>query len=256
MILALCGTSEGRELIEKLSKKQLQVLATVTTAYGGKLLKIDLPVEVLEDKLDKEKMTALIEEKKITMIVDVTHPFAENISKLALEISKEKALSYFRYERQETIKEKYQSESILIAEDFHHAADLAKDFDGKIFLTIGSNQLPIFLEKIEANRLVARVLPLWEIIKNCEAYGFTPDNLIAMKGPFNKEINQQMFQSYGASVVVTKDSGSAGGTGEKIAAAEALKIPVILLKRPSISYGETYNNLDNLVNKIASFYEK
>ncbi|AOY75469.1 cobalt-precorrin-6A reductase [Clostridium formicaceticum] len=256
MILALCGTSEGRALVEKLLEKKLEVIATVTTAYGGQLLKEDSRAEVLEEKLDVAKMRELIEEKNIQQVIDITHPYAENISRLAMEVCREKELSYFRYERPETQWQEKENNHLYWAKDFSHAATMAKNFEGKIFLTIGSNQLPIFVETIEVKRLVARVLPLSSVIRSCETYGFTPDNLIAMKGPFNKELNKQMFKSYGANVVITKDSGKAGGTEEKILAAQELNIPIILVKKPTISYGEVDDDIDVLVNKIASIYSK
>ncbi|AKL93583.1 cobalt-precorrin-6A reductase CbiJ [Clostridium aceticum] len=256
MILALCGTSEGRELVEKLLEKKLEVIATVTTTYGGQLLKKGFQVEVLEEKLDKDKMKELIEKKNIQQVVDITHPYAENISRLAMEVCREKKLFYFRYERPETQCYEEEGKKLYWANDFYHAANVAKDFEGKIFLTIGSNQLPIFTKEIEVNKLVARVLPLSSVIKGCEDQGFTPDNLIAMKGPFNKELNKQMFKAYEAAVVVTKDSGKAGGTEEKIAAAKELNIPVILVKKPSIAYGEVDHDIDALVNKITSIYSK
>ncbi|SDJ81265.1 precorrin-6A reductase [Natronincola ferrireducens] len=253
MILALCGTSEGRELVAKLLEKQLKVLTTVTTGYGAKLLREGMGVEVLEGRLDKEKMKALVNNKGLEYIVDITHPYAENISRLAIEVAKEEKIHYLRYERKATSSE---DKHILLAKDFDEAAKLAKSFRGNIFLTVGSNHIPTFLREVDVNRLVARVLPLSTIVQACEDQGFTPDNLIAMKGPFNEEMNKQMFETYRAAVIVTKDSGKAGGTEEKIAAAKTLNLPVILVKKPSISYGEVYDDMDSLVHKIASIRSK
>lgn len=256
MILALCGTTEGRELVKRLCQQRIPVIATVTTEYGEKLLKEDLDIEILKGKLDEKKMKALIEERNIKQVLDITHPYAENISKLALKVSKEKNIKYLRYERQDTSYKEDEETCVLLADDFHHAARMAKKFDGKIFLTIGSNQIPAFLQEIEVERLVARVLPLSTIVKGCEERGFTPNNLIAMKGPFNKEINLQMFKNYNATVIVAKDSGKTGGTEEKIEAARELNIPVILIKKPSLQYENIYRDMDLLMNKITSIYSK
>ena len=254
MILALCGTTEGRELVKRLSEKNIPLIATVTTEYGSKLLQENMDIEILTEKLDKNRMKELIAKRNVKEILDITHPYAENISKLALEVSKEANIDYYRYERQDTIYTGDSDEDIIWADDFYHAAKIASEIDGKIFLTIGSNQIPIFLEKIKADRLIARVLPLSNIVKLCEQRGFTPDNLIAMKGPFNKEMNIQMFRNYNASVIVAKDSGKTGGTDEKIQAARDLNLPVILVKKPTIEYENLYKNMNLLVDKIASLY--
>ncbi|MCC5911100.1 MAG: cobalt-precorrin-6A reductase [Clostridiaceae bacterium] len=248
MILALCGTSEGTEVITELLKKDLKVIATVTTAYGANLLKKNSNIQVLEEKLNRDRLHQLLEEEPIKKVIDITHPYAENISKLALEVCREKKVTYLRYERPQG---NYENENnIVMAEDFYDAADKAKEVRGKIFLTVGSNQLPIFTEKIPVKQLVARVLPMSNIIKKCEDQGFTPDNLIAMKGPFSEEINYHMFKVYDASIIITKDSGTAGGTEEKIHAAQALNIPIILVKRPQINYGEVFWDLEELMKRL------
>ena len=56
-----------------------------------------------------------------------------------------------------------------------------------------------------------------------------PSHILAMQGPFSKELNAAMLRSTGAAYMVTKASGSAGGFEEKIAAAaETGAVPVIL----------------------------
>ena len=250
MILALCGTREGREIVKRLSLENIPIIATVTTEYGAKL--IDESIEVIKDKLDEEKMKTLIKERNIDTILDITHPYAENISKLALKVTNAENIKYIRYERQDSGYSSKDNSLILWADDFYEAAQMAKKFEGNIFLTIGSNQIPIFLKEIEVNRLIARVLPLGKIVKLNEERGFTPDNLIAMKGPFNKEINIQMFKTYGASVIVAKDSGKTGGTEEKIEAAMELGIPIILVKKPKLDYENIYSDMNLLIKDIIS----
>ena len=59
--------------------------------------------------------------------------------------------------------------------------------------------------------------------------GFEGKNLIAMQGPFSKELNAAMLRQYDCRYLVTKDSGKAGGFEEKIqAATECGAIPVII----------------------------
>ncbi|WP_026477244.1 precorrin-6A reductase [Alkaliphilus transvaalensis] len=248
MILALCGTSEGRQLLAGLSNKLIPVVATVTTPYGVKCLEGITNIEVLETKLDEGALHELIDTKKIKYILDVSHPYAENISKLAMKVSEEKGIQYLRYERQNT--EIPQGDHVIIAEDYHHAAQLAKNYPNKVFLTTGSNHIPLFVKEIGAERLIARVLPTSSVIKRCEDYGLTPHNLIGMKGPFTGEMNQVMFGIEDVSVIITKDSGEAGGTEEKISAAQIVGKPIIIIKRPQITYGNVYHDLNFLISDL------
>ncbi len=249
MILALCGTVEGKILLEKLTKEFSMVMATVTTPYGVKCLGEKYPnVEVLQRKLQQEELNQLIDEKPIKTIIDVSHPYAQQISTIAIEACKEKGIAYLRYEREAT--NLMENPHVIKAEDFNHAVELAKGFKGKIFLTIGSNHISLFTKEISVNRLIVRVLPTSNVLKLCEEQGLSPDNIIAMKGPFSEELNRVMFSMDNISVVVTKDSGGAGGTEEKINAAKSLGIPIILVKRPNLTYGMVYHNLDDLVRAI------
>jgi len=93
-------------------------------------------------------------------------------------------------------------------------------------------------------------LPVSKVLLLCEELGLNPDNIIAMKGPFSEEMNRAMFAMQDVSVVVTKDSGGAGGTLDKIRAAKAAGIPVIVVKRPTIDYGEVYRDMLELINTL------
>lgn len=249
MILALCGTIEGERLIKKLLENQYKIMATVTTEYGAKCLgAYGHQVQVLEGKLTELQIRELVSSQQIQGIVDVTHPFAMKISAMAMETAKAYGIPYLRYER---ARVQYNKDSLIQeAADFHEAARLAGTMGERIFLTIGSNHLGVFVNALGVNRLVARVLPFASIIKACEGYGFTPDNIIAMKGPFSEAMNRLMFTEYQAHVVVTKDSGRAGGTEEKLKAAKALHLPVIMVKRPEIDYGKAFDCIEDLIQQL------
>jgi len=49
-----------------------------------------------------------------------------------------------------------------------------------------------------------------------------------------------LFKMYKASVIVTKDSGKAGGTATKIDAALSLKIPIVIVKSNTQDFQPCY----------------
>ena len=73
--------------------------------------------------------------------------------------------------------------------------------------------------------MFARVLSIQNVIETCRMLGFEGKNLIAMQGPFSKELNAAMLRQYDCRYLVTKDSGKAGGFEEKIQAAREIWIP-------------------------------
>ena len=74
------------------------------------------------------------------------------------------------------------------------------------------------------------------MIKSSTAWhelGSHSSNMIAMQGPFSKELTREMLLSQNISIMVTKDSGREGGFDEKVAAARELGIKIVVIARPS-----------------------
>ena len=56
-------------------------------------------------------------------------------------------------------------------------------------------------------------------------------NLCGMQGPFSKEFNIAQFKETGAVILVTKESGNAGGFLEKTDAARECGMKIVVLAR-------------------------
>jgi precorrin-3B C17-methyltransferase len=57
-----------------------------------------------------------------------------------------------------------------------------------------------------------------------------------MQGPFTQAFNEALWRDWAIDCVVTKDSGDAGGYQAKVAATQSLAIPLLVVKRPKLSY--------------------
>ncbi|OCL26134.1 precorrin-6x reductase [Orenia metallireducens] len=245
MILVLAGTKESREIIKRLQEINQPLIASVVSDYGYQLL-AESGIEVIQEKLTSEKMERLVKEKDITKIVDTTHPFAQEVSLTAIEVAQSLEIDYLRFEREGL--EFADNESVIRVDSYEEAAKKAKNFN-RILLTIGSRRLHYFVEELEnwQERLVARVLPNWKFIKEANDLGFTPKNLIAMQGPFTKELNQRLLKDYQIDVLVTKASGKVGGLNTKLEAALELGVKVILIERPAIDYPKVVRDIESLI---------
>ncbi len=249
-IMVIAGTKDARKVAELLLSTGRRVLATVTTPYGRELLSHFPGLEVHEGKLSEEAMKTLVLEKGIEMVVDASHPFAEEVSRNAMKVCRETGVVYLRFEREETPWENLAD--VMPVYSFEEGAEVMEEVlireTGNAFLAIGTNHLPMFTEKSEKlrHRIFARVLPDSRMVARCEAAGLPTGNILAMKGPFSESLNLEMMKHCQASVLVTKESGDTGGTREKLQAAQKLGIPVILVKRPRINYPEQVNSLEAL----------
>ena len=232
MILVLGGTKDARIVVEMLATRGRQVLASAATAYGGELLAGAGATLVSDRPLGRQELAELMDDHKIRMVVDATHPYAVAISAMAMDLCGEKGIPYHRYQRPETILPEHPL--VTFACSYEEAAERAAEIGEVIFLTTGSKTLDTFIKaaRVLERRVVARVLPDPQVLARCLTLGLTPADIVAAQGPFSRDLNRALFQHYGARVVVTKDSGPVGGTAEKIEAALGLDIPVVVVGRP------------------------
>ena len=67
-----------------------------------------------------------------------------------------------------------------------------------------------------------------------------------MKGPFTEEINIATYRQYDIDLLITKESGVAGGFLEKINACKALNIPAVIITRKQIDYPKVINRIEDI----------
>ncbi|MER0285533.1 MULTISPECIES: precorrin-6A reductase [unclassified Clostridioides] len=244
MILILGGTSDSLFICDKINELKQPYILSVTTDYGKELAQRHTD-NIILGKLGQEEMLKFIKDNHIVKIIDATHPYAVEVSKNAMYCSKLLNVEYIRFERKSLIEE-INYDNKFIVDTIEEACKIANKIGKNIFIGTGSKNLNRFVEEINDKNLVVRVLPTSEVILSCEKLGLNADNIIAMKGPFSQCINEETYKHYGIDLVITKESGIAGGFLEKVNACKSFNIPVIIIKRESINY----ENVINDVNKI------
>lgn len=250
MILVLAGTSDARELAEKIKLAGYPLLATVVTDNAAKSLEeAGIPVQV--GRLNAEQIRQLIEAKGVQCVVDASHPFAEEASRNAIAGAQAAQVPYIRYERESS--DAPQSEKLIVVEDYVQAAELAAEKKGVIMLTTGSKTLQIFTDRLLGlpdTTLVARMLPRVDNMIKCEELGLEQKNIVAMQGPFSKELNKALYAHYGVTLMITKESGKAGAFDEKVEAALEMGIETIVIGRPRIEYGIRFSDYDSVLRQL------
>ena len=130
--------------------------------------------------------------------------------------------------------------SVVLTDAARAAAYLA-DRPGRVLLATGAKELPAFAA-LDPARLYPRVLPTLAGIAACEAAGIPHRNILAMQGPFTKELNAALLHQFHIDYMVTKDGGAAGGFAEKAEAAARCGVQLIVLRRPDDA-GETTDTI-------------
>lgn len=257
MILILGGTSDSRELIKKLSEQKNKFIICTVTDYGGDLANDSAGVaEILKGRLEEGDLVKLIISKKIRILIDATHPFADIASANARNACLQTGIQYLRFERPSLVLPK--QPLIHPVGDYDQAAIKAAELaERTIFVTTGTKTLPIFTRaayKVD-KRVVARILPNSNGLKLCHDLGIYPSETIAIQGPFSTAMNKLLLTEFKADVLVTKESGIVGGTDTKIEAALELSVPVVVINRPPAP-AEVINSIETLLAKIMLCEEK
>lgn len=250
-LMVMAGTSDARRIIKKLSGS-FSILATATTSHGAELARSSGADKVLQGRFNSQKLADIINEYYIEILIDATHPFASEATKNAIMAADAAMIKYMRFERKPL--DIPENDLIHRVHSFEEAAlKTLKITDGRVFHLAGVMTLHHLTERIDPDRIVARVLPSIYSLKKCLELGLPASNIIAMEGIFSKEFNQALMEEYDVSLVVTKESGDAGGTPSKIEAALELGIPVIMVMRPEVEElagKNVFNDVDAIYREI------
>lgn len=236
-LCVFAGTSEGRKLVEFLSRQNAEVTACVATDYGETLLPNCENVLIHAHPMLRDEMRAMMLREKFDLVVDATHPYAVSITESISTVCGETGTEYLRLQRAGGDM----PEDAIYVESLDAAIEYLGQTRGNILLTTGSKQLKSFaaLEGF-AERAYARVLPMQASLDICAEVGLTPSHIIAMQGPFSTEMNVAMLRAVKAKYMVSKDSGSAGGFEEKAAAARIAGAKLVVIGRPPQHEGTDY----------------
>ncbi len=231
--LILGGTSEAEALARKLAAQGKHFYLSVATEYGAELFEPWVPEgHLLCTRFTKEGLRDFVRTKGIRRLIDCTHPYAQEITRLAQEVAREEGLEYVSLVRQDTSLP-LKGEKILQVGDLCEAAKKIKALGlRRILFTTGSKDLS-FVPLLTDREVFVRVLPYEESIKACLAAGLPRHRILALQGPFSKEFNLALIREYKLEALVTKASGKAGGFPEKLSACREANIWAIVLKKSS-----------------------
>ena len=230
-LMVLAGTEDGRRLAYEFQKQGHEVLVSTLTEYGAEIAE-GQGLKTRSGALDEAEFRATLKEHETQVLIDATHPYAQNIRSLAQRVSSECNISYFRWERPQG---EYPDHPLIhFVRDIDAAASLASQLGKRIFLSTGSRNLTSWMSvpEFKHREVFVRVLPTAQVLSQCEEVELKPYQIIAMQGPFTREFNEVLWKQLKIDVVVTKESGSIGGSEDKVQSCLNLNIPVIILERP------------------------
>ncbi|MBU3137744.1 cobalt-precorrin-6A reductase [Clostridium gasigenes] len=254
MIGFILGTSEGKKFLSLINEYTEDIIVSTATEYGGELLS-DYKVKHINTKpLDKDGLNKLIKDFNIKVLVDASHPYAEIVSKNAMESCKESNIEYIRYERLGALS-KENSKNIIRVKSYEELETVINNIPGNILNTTGSKNIGKILSLNIENRVIHRILPSWQILKEVLELGVEVSDVVAIKGPIGYELNKGFIYQDNIKAIITKDSGVQGGVLEKLKATTDTNIKLIVIEKTKIEYGQVFNKEEEIVNYLKIKYK-
>ena len=189
-----------------------------------------------------------LQEMKIDILIDATHPFAHQISENAAAATWEVGIPRLMVIRPPW--QKLETDNWLEVENNLDAANALENQSQRVFLTIGRQEIGTFAH-------LHKIWFLMRMIDPPNADVIVPPGLILYdRGPFTLTSEEEILLKYNIDTIVSKNSGGSA-TYPKIIAAQKLGIKVVMVKRPPVPSGEQVPDVDAavqwLLNKLTPF---
>ncbi len=169
----------------------------------------------LADYLVKEHIAALI---------DATHPFARAISENATAAARKTGVPFVVLRRSPWVA--VAGDCWTEVGDVGEAVRALGQESRRVFVALGRNELAPFVEAPQHHYLVRSVEPVDPpLAVPCATY-------VTGRGPFSETDDRALMAAHRIDAVVAKNSGGEATYG-KIAAARALGIEAVMLRRPA-----------------------
>lgn len=236
-ILILGGINEALWLTKQLCKTPHQVIYSL----AGKGEVADLPCEVRVGGFNGvDGLADYLRSQEIDLLIDATHPYAENISLNAWHAASLANIKLWAYHRPAWA----QQEGDMWVQTPHWYDALANSDFKRPFITLGSSIEETLSEIPDGQHWLVRTLP--NKLPQGDHY-----TVIGDRGPFSEAAESALLKEQRVDVIVSKNSGG-DAVSAKILAARQQKIPVIMLSRPQLPEPERlFLNIETILEALS-----
>jgi precorrin-6A/cobalt-precorrin-6A reductase len=238
------GTSESAEIAQALVQSGIPTIVSVTTAPAQSLYPRHSNLQIRVTQFDLASLRQFLQTETIVAIIDASHPFAVEISRLAMASSQAQQIPYLRYERPRV--EALADANIQILSSFAELLTGGYLAGQRVLLSVGYRHLAQFQPWQSQATLFARILPSPVALAAALEAGFTSERLIALRPPISLPLERALWQHWQISMVVTKASGAPGGEGVKQQLAIELNLPLMVIERPQLKFPRQTSDLEQV----------
>lgn len=228
MILLFGGTTEGRQaarLLDVIGQEYFYSTKVETSQeIGGRLL---------VGPMDADAMAKFCVANSIRLIIDAAHPFAVELHQNIYDAAIRCNITTLRFER--PVPDFSKNSQVRFFDDFASLRNalLASSYQRILALT-GVQTIPKLRGVWESRQCYFRILDTRLSRQKANEYGI-PQYLVVPMAPDEDVDNLvALAKKTGAFVLLSKESGASGFIQSKIEAAALLKVPLWVVRRPSL----------------------
>jgi precorrin-6A/cobalt-precorrin-6A reductase len=224
-ILILGGTAEARQLAERLAAR-CELSITLSLA-GRTAVPARQPVPVRVGGFGGAAgLGAYLRAERVAALIDATHPYAALISGNAARAAVAAGIPLLALRRPPWAP--VAGDRWTEVADGEEAKRALGAAPRRVFLALGRQELAPYVGAPQHYYLVRSIDPVQPPLTVPRAA------YIVARGPFAEPAERALLTTHGIDVVIAKNSGGAA-TYAKIAAARALGLEVLLLRRPPLA---------------------
>ncbi len=242
-VLILGGTGEASELTAKLS--MIPDVGVIMSLAG----RTSQPVTPSAGEVRIGGLGGLsglvhyLQDRHINVLIDATHPFAAKISWIAAAAAIATNIPHLMVVRPAWVKTP--EDQWIEVESVALAAQVIPATAQRVFLSIGRQELTPFVN----------LSKVWFLMRSIDPPDLEIPNgkLLLERGPFNLQQERQLLRKYRIDAIISKNSGG-DATYAKIIAARELRIPVVMVQRPTMPIGKTVMDVARAVEWFAETF--
>jgi precorrin-6A/cobalt-precorrin-6A reductase len=222
-ILILGGTMEARELAERLaSRADLEIVVSLA---GRTKAPAPQPVPVRSGGFGGVAgLAEYLRQQRIDALIDATHPYANVISANAMVAARHAGVPLIALRRPAWAP--IAGDRWSDATDAPDAVRALGERPRRVFVTLGRSELAPLTNAPQHFYLIRSVDPVEPPLPLPRAC------YLVDRGPFREADDTKLMRAHAIDAVIAKNSGGTASYG-KIAAARALGVEVIMLRRPA-----------------------
>lgn len=248
-VLILGGTSDARKVVKALDQQGLLDHITLTYSVAGLVRVPELACEVISGGFSQRGgLLHYLQEHSFDLVLDITHPFALQMSTTAVEACAEKGIPCWRFHR--PVWQAQEGDIWRLFDDWS-ALLAATEAYQSLFLTAGQIGQDLIDQLAQQNLKTGQR----QVLRTAAPpQADLPASMKWLKaiGPFNKADEKNILETYKIDLLISKNSGGSA-TEAKLWAARELGIPVFMLQRPMLPEADLLmDSVESVVDAVSS----